>query len=98
MVHIYVIHLEILDLEHQYKYLVNNNSPSQKVGYKPSERFKKIDHQVPMLSLSNAFSREDIEDFIKKIQNFLNKKKNEEIVNILKGMGVKPAVRMMKNP
>ena len=74
-----VIKKEILDLEQKYKYLKNSNSPSQKVGYKPSERFKKIDHEVPMLSLSNAFSKGDIEDFIKKIKNFLNQKQSEEI-------------------
>ena len=49
---------EIIDLERRYKYLINKNSPSQKVGYKPAARFRKVDHGVPMLSLSNAFSKE----------------------------------------
>ena len=57
---------EILELEKKHKYLNNKDSPSQKVGYKPSEKFKKVEHDVPMLSLSNAFSKENIEDFIKK--------------------------------
>ena len=64
---------EILDLERKYKYLIDKNSPSKKVGYKPSPRFRKMDHNVPMLSLSNAFSKESVADFIKKIRNFLNK-------------------------
>ena len=46
---------EILDLEKKYKYLKNKDSLVEKVGYKPSDRFKKVEHNVPMLSLSNAF-------------------------------------------
>ena len=71
---------EVLDLEKKYKYLKHKNSPSTKVGYKPSDKFKKISHEVPMLSLANAFSKENIEDFVKKIQNFLNIKDSEKIV------------------
>jgi len=71
---------EILNLEKKYSYLKNKNSPSQKVGYEPSGRFKKIQHDIPMLSLANAFSKENIEDFLKKIKNFLNMKESENIV------------------
>ena len=71
---------EILDLEKKYKFLNHENSPSQKVGYTPSNKFKKIKHDIPMLSLANAFSKENIEDFLKKIKNFLNIKDNEKIV------------------
>jgi len=71
---------EILQLEKKYNYLKSKNSPSQKVGYEPSNKFKKIEHEVPMLSLANAFSTENIEDFLKKIKNFLNIKISEEII------------------
>jgi len=71
---------EILNLEKKYKYLKNKDSPSHKVGYQPSDKFKKVSHEIPMLSLSNAFSKENIEDFIKKIRNFLNFKNSEKIV------------------
>ena len=70
---------EILELEKKYKYLNNKNSPSQKVGFEPSSKFKKIQHDIPMLSLANAFSKENIEDFLKKIRNFLNLKNSEKI-------------------
>tara|TARA_Y100000590_G_scaffold468806_1_gene653236 strand:- start:1456 stop:3492 length:2037 start_codon:yes stop_codon:yes gene_type:complete len=70
---------EILNLEKKYKYLENKNSPSKKVGYKPSEKFKKVSHEVPMLSLSNAFSKENVEDYLKKIKNFLNLQDSEKI-------------------
>ena len=71
---------EILDLERKYNYLKSKYSPSQKIGYKPSGKFKKIDHDIPMLSLANAFSKENIKDFLKKIKNFLNIKESEKII------------------
>ena len=71
---------EILNLEKKYSYLRNKNSPSQKVGYEPSGKFKKIEHNIPMLSLANAFSKENIEAFLRKIKNFLNIKDSEKIV------------------
>ena len=75
-----IIKQEIFNLEKKYSYLKNKNSPSQKVGYEPSSKFKKIEHGIPMLSLANAFSKENIEDFLKKIKNFLSMKDSEKIV------------------
>jgi len=75
-----ILKQEILEFEKRYSFLNNKGSPSKKVGYKPSDKFKKVPHDVPMLSLSNAFSRESIEDFFKKIRNFLNLDKNEKII------------------
>jgi len=69
-----LIKKEIFSLEKKYKYLKNKSSPSQKVGYQPSNKFKKIEHLKPMLSLSNAFNKEDMKVFISKISNFLNKR------------------------
>jgi len=63
---------EILLLEEKYLYLKNKSSPSQKVGYEPSNKFKKIKHLKPMLSLSNAFEKENMKDFLSKVGNFLN--------------------------
>ncbi len=71
---------QILNLEKKYKYLKNENSPSKRVGYEPSSKFTKVIHDVPMLSLSNAFSEENIVDFLRKIRNFLNLKNSEKIV------------------
>ena len=64
---------EILNLESKYIFLKSKDSPSQKVGFKPSKNFKKVLHRIPMLSLSNAFSKEDLLNFEKKILNFLSK-------------------------
>ncbi len=69
----------IIDLEKKYKYLKVKNSPSEKVGYKPSKNFKKVLHKVPMLSLANAFSQEDLSNFEKRIVNYLDKAEGFEI-------------------
>ena len=63
----------IFILESKYSFLNSINSPSKVVGFKPSKNFQKIAHRVPMLSLANAFGREDLINFEKKIQNFLSK-------------------------
>ena len=63
---------EILDLEKKYPFLSNPKSPSNSVGFKPSKNFEKFKHKIQMLSLSNAFNREDLINFQKKILNYLN--------------------------
>ena len=70
---------EILELEKKYTFLDHNESPSKTVGFKPSKNFEKIKHKVPMLSLSNAFSENDLINFQKKIINFLDQKNDFEI-------------------
>ena len=67
---------DIIELENKYEYLNSDFSPSKTIGYKPSKNFKKILHRVPMLSLSNAFTKDDLINFEKKILNFLSKKNN----------------------
>ena len=65
---------EIINLEKKYKFLKTKISPSDIIGYKPSKNFEKAKHRVKMLSLSNIFSEEDLNNFEKKICNFLNLK------------------------
>tara|TARA_B110000971_G_scaffold190143_1_gene200966 strand:- start:352 stop:2382 length:2031 start_codon:yes stop_codon:yes gene_type:complete len=64
----------VIDLENKYNFLNNKNSPSQSVGFKPSKNFQKIKHRVSMLSLGNAFNEEDLQNFEKKMINFLSLK------------------------
>ena len=63
---------KLLLLEKKYNFLKSEDSPSKIVGFKPSKNFKKVFHRVSMLSLSNAFSEEDLKNFEKKIINFLD--------------------------
>ena len=65
---------EIINLEKKYPSLKNKNSPSNIVGYKPSKNFQKFRHKVQMLSLANAFDKDDLLNFEKKIYNYLNEK------------------------
>ena len=62
---------EIIDLEKKYKFLKKETKKNDLIGAPPSNKFKKVKHLVPMLSLSNAFENQDIKDFIKKINNYL---------------------------
>jgi DNA ligase (NAD+) len=58
-------------IEARFPEFVTSESPSQKVGAKPSGRFAKVRHAVPMLSLDNAFAEEDVVDFVGRIRRFL---------------------------
>ena len=69
-----LIKKEIIDLEKKHVFLKSDFSPSNSLGYAPSKNFEKALHRVKMLSLSNAFNLEDLENFEKKIFNYLNHK------------------------
>ena len=58
-------------IEARFPDLVTKESPSQKIGAAPSGRFAKVQHAVPMLSLGNAFSDEDVSDFVDRVRRFL---------------------------
>lgn len=58
-------------LEQQHPELITADSPTQRVGAKPSAGFAQITHELPMLSLDNAFSDEEIYAFMKRIQDRL---------------------------
>ena len=75
-------------IEEKYPHLASHNSATQIVGYKVIDEFKKITHKVPMLSLANAFSEEDLDDFITRIRNFLHISHMPEICCELKIDGV----------
>ena len=70
---------ELLELEQKNPYLKKIASVEKIIGAPPSNKFKKFNHLHPMLSLSNAFNKNDMENFIKKIKNFLNTKNHIEL-------------------
>jgi DNA ligase (NAD+) len=63
--------LKLIELEKLYPELKTPDSPTQKVGAPVNINSKKVTHTMPMLSLSNAFNKQDIEDFITKTNKFL---------------------------
>ncbi len=60
------------DLEQQHPELVTPDSPTQRVGGRVLDSFSKVTHQMPMLSLSNAFNSDEIKDFAKRIDDVLD--------------------------
>ena len=72
-----LLKVELIDLEKKYLFIEKLNLLSNLVGSPPKNKFKKFSHLKPMLSLSNAFEKSDMLDFMKKVNNFLNTNKKE---------------------
>lgn len=68
---------ELESLEKEFPEL--KSEASKRVGAKPSRKFQKIEHSVPMLSLSNVFSEEELEEFLDRVRRFLSLPDNEQI-------------------
>jgi DNA ligase (NAD+) len=69
----------LVAIEEAFPGLKPTDAVSDKVGAKPSSKFAKIRHRVPMLSLGNAFSDEDVADFVQRVRSFLGRKDGDEI-------------------
>jgi DNA ligase (NAD+) len=68
---------ELFDLEQDFPEFITSDSPTQRVGGKPLEKFEKTRHPQPMLSFNDAFSRKDMEDWLERISKLLtNQEKN----------------------
>jgi len=65
---------ELEALEQEHPELARADSPTQQVGARPSGRFAEVRHAVPMLSLSNAFSDEEVADFVRRIDERLGRR------------------------
>ena len=59
---------ELIKLEEENPELKRNDSPSNRVGGKPLDKFEQVVHKIPMLSLSNAYSCEDLKDFDSRVR------------------------------
>jgi DNA ligase (NAD+) len=66
-------------IEAKFPALIRPDSPSRRVGATAVEKFGKVKHGVPMLSLDNAFDDEDVTDFVDRIRRFLNLPADEEL-------------------
>ena len=68
------LYRELVDLETEFPDLVTSDSPTQRVGGKPLQAFSQIQHRLPMLSLDNTYSKEEIANFYKRITRLLQEK------------------------
>jgi len=71
---------ELLDLEKNFPELATPDSPSRRVGGEPLKEFKPVRHAVPMMSLENTYSQEELRDFVKRVQKLLPNEKLEWVV------------------
>jgi DNA ligase (NAD+) len=71
---------ELLELEKDFPELAAPDSPSQRVGGVPLSEFKSVRHSVPMLSLDNTYSEEEVRDFVNRLQKLLPGEKLDWVV------------------
>jgi DNA ligase (NAD+) len=71
---------ELLELEKEFPELATPDSPSQRVGGEPLKEFKSVRHLLPMMSLDNTYSQEEVCDFVKRIQKLLPDEKLDWVV------------------
>nr|MBC8393564.1 NAD-dependent DNA ligase LigA [Deltaproteobacteria bacterium] len=69
---------ELVALENDWPELASADSPSQKIGSPPLDKFESVTHSIPMLSLDNAFNEEDVIEFDRRVKRLLNR--TEEIL------------------
>lgn len=62
---------QLQEIEQQYPELITPTSPTQRIGAEPSKKFAKVQHVIPMLSLDNAFTEEELQAFDKRIHQRL---------------------------
>ncbi len=80
-------------LEKKFPHLVRSDSPSKKIGAPLRSDFKKVTHKVPMLSLADIFSVEELKEFVFSIQRFLNTNENIDFTAEPKMDGLSFSVR-----
>ncbi|HKJ65518.1 MAG TPA: NAD-dependent DNA ligase LigA, partial [Desulfopila sp.] len=71
---------ELLEIEARHPELASDDSPSQRVGGLPLEKFSQVPHRLPMLSLENAFAQQDILEFEKRLKRYLNTEASPDYV------------------
>ncbi|MBI5183323.1 MAG: NAD-dependent DNA ligase LigA [Nitrospinae bacterium] len=80
---------ELKELENSYPQFITPDSPTQRVGGEPAEKFQTVEHMIPMLSLDNAYSYDELIDFDTRVKKGLKGEEPEYIVELkIDGLGV----------
>jgi len=66
------LYRELVTLEKQFPEFITPDSPTQRVGAPPAKEFATVTHEVPMLSLDNAFTEDEIKAFDQRVRSALN--------------------------
>jgi DNA ligase (NAD+) len=73
---------ELFDLENQYPEFITPDSPTQRIGGEPTKEFQKVEHESPMISLNDAFSEEDMQAWLVRLENYFAYKINSKEADI----------------
>ncbi len=73
------LRLRLDAIEAAFPHLVRPDSPNKRVGAPVQEKFRKVEHAVPMLSLGNAFDDDDVREFVERVRRFLNLGEDEPV-------------------
>ena len=74
--------LELIALEEKNPEFITEDSPTRRVGGAPSEAFKTVEHQVPLLSLSNSFDEKELRDFEQRIKRLTGETQLEYVTEL----------------
>ncbi|BBP45943.1 DNA ligase [Thiosulfatimonas sediminis] len=91
-----LLYQQLLSLENAFPQLIDSYSPSQRIGAAPIKAFASVTHAVPMLSLDNAFSQQDLVDFQRRIHERLNHQEPIEFIAEPKMDGLAINIRYLK--
>ena len=86
---------ELIQLEKEFPHLITSDSPTQRVGSDLTREFKPVQHKIPMLSLSNTYSEDELIDFDRRVREGLPKQEKIEYVCELKIDGLSVGLRYL---
>ena len=76
------LYRELIEIENIHPSLITDDSPSQRLGSIPSKGFKNVEHNIPLLSLDNAFNVDELKAWYKRVSKLINSDKNiKEVIN-----------------
>lgn len=70
---------ELIELEKRFPEFITLDSPTQRIGGEPLEKFEKVRHPVPMLSFDDAFSEKEMKDWLKRVSRLLSEDEVSEV-------------------
>ncbi|MFC2169775.1 NAD-dependent DNA ligase LigA [Acidobacteriota bacterium] len=92
-----LLYKKLQKLEHQFPELISPESPTQRVGEQPVEGFKSVEHSVPMLSLDNCYSADELREFEERVRKIIPGKNIEYMAELkIDGLGISVTYREKK--